>query len=357
MKDSILNCHLCEHRYHVGCLLKQGDTNIDSYIEGKWFCNVKCKQIFLGLNKLLEKPVLVGEENLTWTMLKYLPSNDDLDGYGTDISVETYSKLNLVVSVMHECFEPINEPGTKRDIVEDVIFSRGSDLSRLNFQGFYTVLLSRNDELITVAAVRIHGEKVAEIPLVGTRLLYRKLGMCRILMNELEKKLMELGVERLVMPAAPSVLSTWTTSFGFLKIDKSERLKLCRYSFLDFQGAVMCEKVLTVPAQPIRTPQNIQDGVGGTTDVTYNKNLTCFQVANTKDVEIANQGTPESAVISNADDCDGSLPLVPRVSQQYFANRDQLEVLVGVKGKACSNESDHKNWSGVFKCYNRRRLL
>lgn len=28
---------------------------------------------------------------------------------------------------------------------------------------------------------------MAEIPLVGTRFQYRRLGMCRILMNELEK--------------------------------------------------------------------------------------------------------------------------------------------------------------------------
>jgi len=34
---------------------------------------------------------------------------------------------------------------------------------------------------------RVHGKKVAEIPLVGTRLQYRRHGMCRILVNELEK--------------------------------------------------------------------------------------------------------------------------------------------------------------------------
>ena len=34
---------------------------------------------------------------------------------------------------------------------------------------------------------RVYGKKVAEIPLVGTRLQYRRHGMCRILMDELEK--------------------------------------------------------------------------------------------------------------------------------------------------------------------------
>jgi len=39
---------------------------------------------------------------------------------------------------------------------------------------------------------RIYGGKVAEVPLVGTRLQYRRLGMCRILMDELEKVLLNV---------------------------------------------------------------------------------------------------------------------------------------------------------------------
>lgn len=39
--------------------------------------------------------------------------------------IEALSKLNLACSVMHECFEPVNEPYTSSDLVEDVLFSRG----------------------------------------------------------------------------------------------------------------------------------------------------------------------------------------------------------------------------------------
>ena len=51
-------------------------------------------------------------------------------------------------------------------------------------------------------------------------------------------------MERLVLPAVPSVLNTWTTSFGFSKMTDSERLRFLDYCFLGFQDTVMCQKPL-----------------------------------------------------------------------------------------------------------------
>uniref|UniRef100_M1BEV3 Uncharacterized protein n=1 Tax=Solanum tuberosum TaxID=4113 RepID=M1BEV3_SOLTU len=244
-ESSLLICCQCEHKYHARCVRDKGLQKLDCYPVGKWFCNKRCEQICLGIHQLLAKPVMVGIDNLTWTLLKYVKPDDfDSDAAKDEFVLETYSKLDVALDVMHECFEPVEEPYTRRDLMEDVIFNRWSELNRLNFQGFYTVLLERNDEVITVATVRIYGEKVAEVPLVATRFQYRRLGMCCILMNELEKKLMELGVERLVLPAAPAVLNTWTTSFGFTMVKESQKLNFLNYTFLDFQGTVMCQKLL-----------------------------------------------------------------------------------------------------------------
>ncbi|KAM1435075.1 hypothetical protein ACFX2I_043083 [Malus domestica] len=124
---------------------------------------------------------------------------------------ENYSKLNLALSVMHECFEPSQDPYTKRDIVEDIIFNRESDLSRLNFRRFYTMLLERDEEVITVGSLRIYSE-LAEVPLVATRFHYRRQGMCRVMMDELENQLVNLGVKRLILPSASSTLDTWTST-------------------------------------------------------------------------------------------------------------------------------------------------
>lgn len=82
-------------------------------------------QIYLGINELLGKPIPVGRDDLTWTILKHRrPEGTDYDSSPMEEMTESYSKLNIAVSVMHECFEPVKEPRTQRDIVEDVIFCR-----------------------------------------------------------------------------------------------------------------------------------------------------------------------------------------------------------------------------------------
>ncbi|KAK7276009.1 hypothetical protein RIF29_17139 [Crotalaria pallida] len=250
-EGQFLTCSQCEHKYHVGCVRNRMTDQSRRHPE-QWLCGKECEQIYAGLHKLLGKPVSVGAtDNLTWTLLKFVNSeSSDVGNTTDDFLAECYSKLSVAVSVMHECFEPVNSPSSTRDLAEDIIFSRWSKLPRSNYQGFYTILLERNEELISVANIRVYGEKVAEIPLVGTRFQYRRLGMCRILMNELEKMLMKLGVKRLVLPAVPDTLETWTKSFGFVKMTSSERSQFLDHIFLDFPETIMCQKVLTRSPSP-----------------------------------------------------------------------------------------------------------
>lgn len=353
---SVLSCVQCQHQYHVGCLRERGVAIVDNHPKGNWFCSIKCKKISLGLHKLLGKPVSVGNDNVTWTLLKYIKYDPD-DRFGCDIEAltENYSKLNVALSVMHECFEPLKEPGTRRDLVEDVIFGRWSELHRLNFRGFYTVLLERDDELISAATVRVHGEKVAEVPLVGTRFKYRRLGMCRVLMNELEKKLLELGVERLVLPAVPNVLKTWTTSFGFAKMTNEERLNFLDYTFLDFEGTVMCQKLLRkIPSTDlrliIRSQPKIHDVVSGCDgrDLDGNSAISeSFQADKVEKSEIVDQ--EPSDIARDDDGSDGSTITEP---PGFELNRPDLEWKPFQNGyRECQNKDN-----GVFKCYKRRRI-
>ncbi|XVF39805.1 hypothetical protein PTKIN_Ptkin01aG0061800 [Pterospermum kingtungense] len=241
--DSFHICQQCERKLHGSCLRLKEYSSSDLVCKN-WFCTNSCESIFYGLQKLIGKPIPVGN-NLTWTLLK---SDEacDITGHGMEVSAENHSKLSVALEVIHECFEPSKDFYTGRDTVEDVIFSRGSKLRRLNFKGFYTVILENNhDDIVSVATLRVYGNKVAEMPLVATRFRHRRRGMCRVLVDEIEKNLVELGVEKLVLPAVPGVVNTWTKKFGFSVMTDDERSELnLQYTFLDFEGTIMCQKLL-----------------------------------------------------------------------------------------------------------------
>lgn len=85
-------------------------------------------QIYEGLHKLLGEPTPVAS-NLTWTLVKFInPDSCDLGNVERDLVAESYCKLSLALSLMHECFEPLKEPLTSRDLVEDALFSRRSEI-------------------------------------------------------------------------------------------------------------------------------------------------------------------------------------------------------------------------------------
>ena len=82
-------------------------------------------QIFVGLHELLGRPIPVGTDNLTWTLIKSMKSDThDLDASDNEAVIENYSKLSIALDVMHECFEPVKETHTGRDLVADILFNR-----------------------------------------------------------------------------------------------------------------------------------------------------------------------------------------------------------------------------------------
>ncbi|PRQ27838.1 putative histone acetyltransferase chromatin regulator PHD family [Rosa chinensis] len=229
--DGVASCDQCRQRYHIGCARNSGEAKLG--VDGKLFCSRKCENVCLGINKILGKAIVVGPDNLTWTLLKSSSTCD------VDNLTRNYRQHKLAVEVMHECFEPTQDPYTRSDVVDDVIFNR-----QKKFRGFYTAVLERNEEVISAATVRVYSE-LGEVPLVATKFKHRRLGMCRILMSELEKQLVKLGIGKLVLPSAKDALEAWTsTSLGFSKMTADETLPLLKYRFWNFQDTTMCHKVL-----------------------------------------------------------------------------------------------------------------
>ncbi|KAL2941761.1 Increased DNA methylation 1 [Bienertia sinuspersici] len=232
-------CYQCSRRYHVACLKKAG-TNVseDSFLDK--FCSRSCFEICSRLHELctISNPTTV--EGLTWTITR--SRRNDCNVHNE--RVHPLIQVSQVLNVFHECFEPIIEPHTGRDLVADIVYNSGSKFRRLDFHGFYVIALVDGEELVCVATIRIHGQKVAEMPLVATRFKYRRKGMCRILMDELEKMLVEMGVERLVLPAIAQLSDTWVSSFGFADMPAPLRRELLGYPFVLFQGTTLFQKIL-----------------------------------------------------------------------------------------------------------------
>nr|CAD1828813.1 unnamed protein product [Ananas comosus var. bracteatus] len=245
-QETVIYCD----QYHVGCLEKKGMPHLSCSPKGNWCCSDKCSEIFHCLRQLLGKSNPTSVEGLSWVILRSNRENGvEICNSDLETMAEQHGKLSIALDVLHECFVTIIEPRTNTDLVSDMLFNAESELNRLNFWGFYTMILQKGDELVTVATFRIYDEKVAEMPLIGTRMQYRRQGMCRIVVNELENLLSSLGVERLVLPAVPQLLDTWTNSFGFNIMAGSDRSDLMDYNLLSFQETTMCHKFMRKAAK------------------------------------------------------------------------------------------------------------
>ncbi|KAK7410090.1 hypothetical protein VNO78_00603 [Psophocarpus tetragonolobus] len=247
--NSVLVCHQCEGKYHIGCLKALGYTNMgkeqDHVDNENWFCSGDCEKMFLSLQKLVGKAINVGADDLTWTLLQSVKSDSSSESdLIWDGPSQIENKLSVALSLLRECFDPVIDAFSGREMIADVVFSRGSELNRLNFRGFYTVVLEKDEKVVSVATIRIFGKRVAEIPFVATRMQCRRQGMCGILMREIEKQLTYLGVERLVLPSSRNVVDTWTKSFDFVRMTRSDKYQFLDYGFLNFEGTIMCHKPL-----------------------------------------------------------------------------------------------------------------
>ncbi|KAH9314331.1 hypothetical protein KI387_022958 [Taxus chinensis] len=256
-----LCCDQCECQYHTGCLRDTGIPKLESFPEGNWFCSAKCSEIFSQLRNLVGVVNPVGVGGLSWTLLRSTEGDGKTaDQSSEEVMAEDRSKLSVAVSAMHECFAPMIDSTTKKDVVKELIFNRACDGNWFNFCGFYTMILQKEDDFVSVATVRMYGSRVAEMPLIGTRIKYRYQGMCRLLVNQLEKLLHSLGVERLILPAVSELKQTWLNRFGFEEMPSSERFKLLKHNFLNFPDTTVLQKKMALD-QDIITQAHLHDSL------------------------------------------------------------------------------------------------
>ncbi|CAO2836213.1 unnamed protein product [Amaranthus hypochondriacus] len=241
--NAALKCSQCDKKYHEACFM---DNDLGKVDGAPWFCCSGCEEIFNGLQSFIGMSNHIADD-YCWTVLRCIHDDQKIpSAQRFALKAECNSKLAVAATIMEECFLSMIDPRTGIDMIPQVMYNWGSEFPRLDYHGFYTVVLEKDDVLVSVASIRVHGVAVAEMPLIATCSKFRRQGMCRLLLNSIEKMLISLKVEKLVITAISDVVETWTNGFGFVPVKEEEKRSLNNINLMVFPGTVMLKKMLYV---------------------------------------------------------------------------------------------------------------
>nr|XP_027082629.1 increased DNA methylation 1-like [Coffea arabica] len=269
--DYLIECPQCEQKYHWNCHLRREMKIIDlNSMPCAPFCEGRCKEVYDKLERNLVGLKNELDEGFSWSLLHHM--DNDTGSYTDDTykRIVCHSKLAVALRLMDDCFEPIVDRHTRINVIRSVVYNCGANFKRIQFRGFYTAVLEKDDEIISVASLRIHGTKLAEMPFIATSDQYRCKGMCKKLMVAIEsvKSIFEslrilfivhwwfswrffcsaalcyLNVESLVIPSTSERISNWIEKYGFRLLDSTlNREIICRNTLM-FHDSVRLQKSL-----------------------------------------------------------------------------------------------------------------
>ncbi|KAA8516458.1 hypothetical protein F0562_016751 [Nyssa sinensis] len=249
---TVLLCDQCEKEYHVGCLRVSGLCDLKELPKDKWFCCTDCSRIHVALQNLVSNGVEMIPASVLNTINRKHVEKGLTDGATNDVQWRILSGksrypehlplLSTAAAIFRECFDPI-VARSGRDLIPVMVYGR--NISGQEFGGMYCVVLIVKSVVVSAGLLRIFGREVAELPLVATIRENQGKGYFQALFSCIERLLLSLNVEKLVLPAAEEAESIWTKKLGFIKMSDERLLKYTRdFQLTIFKGTSMLEKEL-----------------------------------------------------------------------------------------------------------------
>ncbi|CAO2195985.1 unnamed protein product [Urochloa humidicola] len=245
--QGLSTCQHCSAKYHQHCrrpLLNNGH-DIGAY------CSETCNKLSAQLSDMIgvTNPT---EDGFSWALLK-IQKDQPVRSQDMPLVLECNLKLAVALGVLNECFNPVKDRRTKIDMLHQAVYSLRSEFKRLSYEGFYTMILEKDGEIISAASLRFHGKKMAEMPFAGTLPAYRKQGMMRRLVTAVEQVLASVQVDKLVIPAIGALVDTWKRSFSFRPVEPQFREDIKRLNLVVITGTtLLCKPVAVQQTQSPR---------------------------------------------------------------------------------------------------------
>ncbi|KAK4387128.1 Increased DNA methylation 1 [Sesamum angolense] len=115
-----------------------------------WFCEDSCHKVYAGLQSRIGLKNLLSD-GFSWTLLRCIPGDQKVHSAPRVVALkaECNSKLAVAITIMEECFLPMVDIKTGIDMIPQVTIC-----TSLNYNGFYTVILEKDDVVLSVASIR-----------------------------------------------------------------------------------------------------------------------------------------------------------------------------------------------------------
>ncbi|GLU05532.1 hypothetical protein SLE2022_226290 [Rubroshorea leprosula] len=238
----LLDCTHCEKKYHWECFMVRKELDLNCK-DCSSFCGSDCREVYGELQAMVGVSKDVGN-GISWTLLQKrdVPDYICLDE-GLHIT-EINSKIAVAWSLLNEIFVTNMDRHTSINILESVVYNRKSNLTRVNFGGFYVAVLEKKGQIISAATIRVHGRSLAEMPFIGTQEGYRKQGMSCKLLDRIESTLCSLNIPNLLIPSVPELVDMWTHKHFFAPMEDDFMKELRNVNVLAFPSTVRLRKKL-----------------------------------------------------------------------------------------------------------------